>query len=129
MLLSCQADAYGALLWAGSGDTPIAVRSIRSTTGNWTITGLAPLKPAYIQLHSPTTAASEDRAAHISPLNGLTVTGDSGNLSASGRYFRLGRLDQMSGTSPLTETVIPTSTTVTFGVLVLTPGCSLQLLQ
>ena len=41
--------------------------------------------------------------------------------------FRLGRRDQTSGPGPLTEAVIPSGTTATPGVLVLTPGSSASL--
>ena len=126
MQLSCQADGSRDV-WKGSADVPVTVRSTRSTTGIWTVTGLTPWKPVYVELHSTrTSTADTDQYASLFPVNGFTITGLN---NVVGRSFLLGYVSSNWTARPITHTLIPANSTVTLNVTHLNSMLSLQFLQ
>jgi hypothetical protein len=92
--------------------------SVFSVACNWTITGLTPYKPAYVEFQATTNNIT--RLACVKPISGFTRY-SLGNWESTyhGVVFCLGGgilYEDLYRQDNLTEVMIPTSSTVTLGV-------------
>ena len=102
------ADASGNVTINVAADSTVSLKSTRTSTGNWTITGLEVGKPLYIISSSLSDPAHDSYKYH-------NIKAVSGTLDNSNTFSRIGSISSSaSAGSGLTNVfiVIPTSPTV-----------------